>query len=163
MDKKQQFTAAIKDNERFLFKIAAAYTYTTEDRMDLLQEIYYQLWKSFGTFNEKSKPGTWIYRVALNVAIYHRKTATKRITTIPIDEKVLGVEAAGDMQQEENWKIFRQYVDKLSPLEKAIVMLYMENKSHDEIAAVTGISKTNAGTRIQRIKEKIRKQVQQNL
>ena len=70
MDKKERFIAAIKENENFIFKIAAVYTNNTDDKNDLVQEIIYQLWKSFDSFNQQSSLNTWMYRVALTVAIF---------------------------------------------------------------------------------------------
>ena len=70
MDKKEIFTTAIKENESFIYKIASVYTNNSDDKNDLVQEIIYQLWKSFDTFKQKSSLSTWVYRVALNVALY---------------------------------------------------------------------------------------------
>lgn len=78
MDKKERFIAAIKENEGFIYKIASVYTNNIEDKNDVVQDIFYQLWKSFDTFNQQSSLSTWIYRVALNVAIYQLKVFKKK-------------------------------------------------------------------------------------
>ena len=159
MDKKEKFIAAIKENEGFIYKLASAYTNNTDDKHDLVQEIIYQLWKSFQTFSEQSKLSTWIYRVALNVAIYQLKKSRKIISTVPIDKQALNYhEHAGD-EMEEKWKIFRQQIENLNLLDKGIVLLYLDDKSYDEIAEITGISLSNVGTKLSRIKEKLRKQI----
>jgi RNA polymerase sigma factor (sigma-70 family) len=72
VDKKETFITATKNNEGLIYKIASVYTNDIEDRKDLVQEIIYQLWKSFDSFNQKSSLSTWMYRVAMNVAIYHQ-------------------------------------------------------------------------------------------
>lgn len=163
MDKKEIFITAVKENEGFIYKIASVYTNSIEDRNDLVQEIIYQLWKSFDTFKQKSGVGTWIYRVALNVSLYHLKQSKKRVSTVPIDGHLLsryGFDESGD---EERWSLFKQQIDNLNELDKGIVMLYLDGKSYDEIAEIIGISKSNAGTKLSRIKEKLKSQVTKNL
>lgn len=163
MDKKEQFIIAIKENEGFIYKLASAYTNNTDDKHDLVQEIIYQLWKSFETFREQSKLSTWIYRVALNVAIYQLKKSRKNVVTVPIDEQVLNYHDNTGNENEEKWKVFRQHIENLNLLDKGIVMLYLDNKSYDEIAEIIGISKTNVGTKLSRIKEKLKQQINKNL
>jgi len=163
VDKKEQFIAAIRENEGFIYKIAAVYTNNADDKNDLVQEIIYQLWKSFDSFNNQSALSTWMYRVALNVAIYQLKASKKRVVTISIDEQLLDHLQVDDSGNEERWKIFKQQIDSLNLLDKAIVMLYLDNKSYDEIAAIIGISKTNVGTKLLRIKEKLRSQINKNI
>lgn len=159
MDKKELFTSAIKDNESFIYKIASVYTNTVEDRNDLVQEIIYQLWKSFDSFNKQAALSTWMYRVALNVSLYQLKLSKKRISTIPIDEQVLNNSETDNSENDEAWKLFKQQIDNLNLLDKAIVMLYFDNKSYDEIAEIIGISKSNVGTKLLRIKEKLKSQI----
>jgi len=163
VDEKEKFIAAIKENEGFIYKLASAYTNSTDDKHDLVQEIIYQLWKSFHTFSEQSKLSTWIYRVALNVAIYQLKKYKKNVLTIPIDDHVLNYQENADNESEEKWKVLRQQIENLNLLDKGIVMLYLDNKSYDEIAEIIGISKSNVGTKLLRIKERLRQQINKNL
>ena len=162
MDKKESFIRTIKDNEGFIFKIASVYTNSLEDKNDLVQEILFQLWKSFDTFNQNSNISTWVYRVALNVALYQLKLSKKRVLTIPIDEQSLNNQDIDDNENEERWKIFKQQIDNLNLLDKGIVMLYLDNKSYEEIAEIIGISKSNVGTKLLRIKEKLKLQINKN-
>ena len=159
MFKKETFTAAIKENEGILFKIASVYTNTVDDRNDLIQEIIYQLWKSYGSFKQQSRFSTWVYRVALNVAIYQLKVSKKRILTVPIEDQLYHYQQNDDSGMEEKWKLFRQQIEELNLLDKAIVTLYLDNKSYDEIAEVIGISSSNVGTKLSRIKEKIKTRI----
>ncbi len=159
MNTKETFITAIKANEGIIFKIASVYTNSTEDRKDLIQEIIYNLWKSFESFNQKSSLSTWMYRVALNVAIYHLKTTKRKVSTVPIDEQDLDFHEAESCDYEEKMKTFRSHLENLNLLDKGIVMLYLENKSYEEIAGIIGISESNVGTKISRIKEKLRKQI----
>lgn len=157
--KKETFTTAIKDNEGSIYKIASVYTNSVEDRNDLVQEIIYQLWKSFDTFSQKSGLSTWMYRVAMNVAIYHLKSAKRRVQTVSIDDQLLNCREVDNSDEEERWKLLKQNVDKLNLLDKGIVILYLEGKSHEEIAEIVGISISNVGTKLSRIKEKLRQQI----
>ena len=87
VDKKNAFITAIKENQGLIYKIASIYTKSIEDRKDLTQEIIYQLWKSFDSFNQRSGLSTWMYRVALNVALYHLKISKKRISSFTLSFK----------------------------------------------------------------------------
>ncbi len=159
MDKNDAFLAAISENHNLIFKVASIYGNSIEDRNDLKQEIIYQLWKSYETFNQKSSLSTWIYRVALNVAIYHLKMVKRKILTLPLDEQFLNFHEVDNREIEERWEIFKQHIDNLSLLDKGIIILYLENKSHEEIAQIIGISISNVGAKLSRIKEKLRKQI----
>ena len=83
--------------------------------------------------------------------------------TVPIDEQILNNQEFDNSENDEEWKIFRQQIDNLNLLDKGIVMLYLDNKSYDEIAEVIGISKSNVGTKLMRIKEKLKSQINKNL
>lgn len=157
MSKKEAFTAAIKENEGILFKIASVYTNSVDDKADLVQEIIYQLWKSYDSFDQKSRFSTWMYRVALNVAIYQLKESKKRVLTVPIENQ--DYREDDNSGTEEKWKLFRQQIESLNLLDKAIITLYLDNKSYDEIAEIIGISSSNVGTKLSRIKEKLKTQI----
>ncbi len=157
------FVAAIEVNKAAIYKIATVYTNGAEDRDDLVQEILYQLWKSFDTFQQKSSIGTWIYRVAMNVAIYQLKAAGKRVATVELIDSTLQHGDAPQGGEEEQWRMLKAQINELNLLEKAIVVLYLEDKSYDEIAEIVGISVSNVGTKLSRIKEKLRANISKHL
>ena len=162
-NKEKEFLELVEAHKGIIHKISRMYMDAEDDQQDLTQEIIYQLWKSFQTFSEQSKLSTWIYRVALNVAIYQLKKSRKIISTVPIDKQALNYhEQAGD-EMEEKWKVFRQQIENLHLLDKGIVLLYLDNKSYEEIAEIIGISKTNVGTKLQRIKERLKNQINKNV
>ena len=163
MDKKETFIVAIKDNEGIIYKIASVYTNSVDDKHDLVQEIVYQLWKSYDTFNLKSSLSTWMYRVALNVAIYQLNTSKKRVLTVPIEEQILNYKEIENNESEENWQLFRRQISNLNLLDKAIITLYLDNNSYDKIAEIIGISSSNVGTKLSRIKEKLKTQILKKL
>ena len=159
VNKKEAFITAIKNNEGSIYKIASVYTNGIEDRADLVQEIIYQLWKSFDTFDQRAGLNTWMYRVAMNVAIYHLKAAKRRVPTVSINDPLLNFGDSNNGYEEERWKLLKQSINGLNLLEKGIVVLYLEEKSYEEIAEIVGISVSNVGTKLSRIKEKLKKQI----
>lgn len=163
MSKKESFITAIKNNEGIIYKTAALYTNDVHDKNDLVQEIIYQLWKSFDSFDERSALSTWMYRVAMNVSVYHLKTRKRKITTVPLDEDITAITETDHTDFEEKLQTFKKHVNILNLLDKGIVMLYLENKSYEEIAQITGLTTTNVGTRMMRIKEKLKKQITKNI
>ena len=163
MDKKQTFIAAIQNNERAICKIAAVYTHTTEDRNDLMQEIIYQLWKTFDRFQQRASMSTWVYRVALNVAIQHLNSTNRKVVTIPLQESLTDMVERDSNETEEKWQILKQHLDNLNLLDKGLVLLYLENKSYEEIGAIMGLTTTNVGTRFSRIKERLRNKIAKQL
>jgi RNA polymerase sigma-70 factor (ECF subfamily) len=159
MDKKDRFTKVVKKNQGLIFKVAALYTNSLEDREDLYQEIVFQLWKSFDTFNEQSKLSTWMYRVAMNTAIFNLKTSKRKVNTIPIDFQAEPFADILDKTEKERIKVLYEQIQTLSLLDKGIILLYLEGKSHQEIASIIGITTSNVGTKISRIKEKLKTQI----
>lgn len=163
MDKKKIFIAAIQQNEGLIYKVATFYTNNKDDRDDVVQEIIYSLWKSFDSFKQNSSLSTWMYQVAMNVAVFHLKRSKKAVTTIPIDTDLLNSPESIADDAEEKLKILQEHIRDLNLLDKGIVMLYLENKSHEEIAQIIGISKTNVGTRLSRIKEKLKTKINKTI
>jgi RNA polymerase sigma-70 factor (ECF subfamily) len=159
MKKKERFTQAIKKNEALIYKVTLLYTNSLQDREDLYQEIVLQLWKSFDSFNEYSKLSTWMYRVALNTAIYHLKKSKRKVGTTSIEPIVERIADYKDNSEEERIKLLHDHVQKLNLLEKGIILLYLEGKNHEEIAEIIGITTSNVGTMISRIKKKLKSQI----
>ncbi|WP_373056343.1 RNA polymerase sigma factor [Zunongwangia sp. H14] len=162
MKKKEHFTRAIAENEGLIYKVTLLYTENLQDREDLYQEIVFQLWKSYDSFNEFSKLSTWMYRVAMNTAIYNLKKKKRAIGTITLGPIVERVAVHKDNSEEEKLKLLNDQIQKLNLLEKGIILLYLEGKSHDEIAEIIGITKSNVGTKISRIKEKLKSRLNKN-
>ena len=159
MEKKDTFIKAIQESERLIFKVASFYTDSKDDRDDLVQDIIYNLWKSFDTFQQRSSFSTWMYRVAMNVAILHLKQRKRKVQAVPIDLGALNFAETGFDGNEEKLQVLRKLMNDLNLFDKGILMLYLEDKSHTEIAEIIGISKSNVGTKLSRIKQKLRQQV----
>jgi RNA polymerase sigma factor (sigma-70 family) len=159
VDKKARFISAIKDNERLIFKVASVYTNNVDDKNDLVQDIVCQLWKAFDSFKGMSSLSTWMYRVGMNVAISQLRASKRKVETVPMEDQILEYREPEAEQEEERWRVFRQQIETLNLLDKGIIMLYLEDKSYDEIAEIIGISKSNVGTKLSRIKDKLKHQI----
>ena len=134
MDKKDAFITTINKNVGLIFKVSSIYTNNKEDRNDLSQEIIYQLWKSFDSFQQKSSLSTWMYRVAMNVAIQHLKMTKRKVSTVPLNEQFLNFEDIENSEIEKKWELLKRHIDNLNLLDKGIIILYLDNKSYEEIA-----------------------------
>ena len=159
ISKKEEFVTIIKTHEAIIFKITTIYTDTKEDQKDLYQDIVFQLWKSFETFRNESKISTWMYRVALNTALTQLKKTKKQPFPVSIDRVVLEQIDSYDTNFEEKLSIMYVHIKQLNVLEKGLVLLFLEGKKYDEISEITGLSPTNVGTRISRIKTKLKEQI----
>jgi len=159
MHNKQEFTRIIQENEGLIYKVAKVYTDNREDEQDLYQDIVYQLWKSFDSFRNDSKISTWMYRIALNTSITHLNKEKRKGGHIPIDETLLNRTDTSDTLKEEQAEILYAHVRQLNTVEKGIILLYLEGKTYDEIATITGFTATNVGTRLGRIRQKIITQI----
>ncbi|MEW7292948.1 RNA polymerase sigma factor [Aquimarina sp. 2304DJ70-9] len=159
MSKEYEFTRIIKENEGVIFKITTIYTNDQEDQKDLYQEIVYQLWKSYDNFRGDSKISTWMYRVALNTAITRLKKEKRRGRQIEIDKVIMKQTECYDTEFEERLKIIYAHIHGLNEIEKGLMLLLLEGKKYEEIADITGLSPSNVGTKISRIKQKLKSQI----
>ncbi|MBS1603377.1 MAG: sigma-70 family RNA polymerase sigma factor [Bacteroidetes bacterium] len=159
MDKKQAFLQVIEKNKALLYKVAGFYTDSPQDREDLFQEIVYQLWKSFESFNNASGISTWMYRVAMNTAIYFLRKSQRRPPVVSMREELLEIPEPDETSMDQRFRTLHEHIKGLNLLEKGIVMLYLEGKSYEEIAGLIGISSSNVGTRLSRIRERLKKQI----
>ncbi len=159
MNREDEFIHLIQQNQGLIYKITTIYTRDREEQKDLYQEIVYQTWKSFDQFKKASKPSTWLYRVGMNTAITNLNRTKKRVTAVPLEGLRLDFVDEFDSGMEEQIKVLYAKIRRLGLLDRGIVFLFLEGKSHDEIAEIVGISSSNVGTRLSRIKDKLRKGV----
>ncbi|WP_199140966.1 RNA polymerase sigma factor [Pedobacter sp. ASV12] len=153
----QDFLQLIEANKRIIFKVCNSYCRNASDREDLAQEIIFQLWKSWGSFNNAYQLSTWMYRIALNVAISFYRRERKSTGTLLMGEQVIEMADENlDAGLESNLGLLQQFIEQLRPLDKALMLLYLEEKPQKEIAEIIGISTTNVATKIGRIKEQLK-------
>ncbi len=155
---KEAFLQLIQQNRGIIFKICNAYCADKNSREDLAQEIIYHLWKASKTFDGTYKFTTWMYRIALNVAISFYRKENKTNPTISLSENNIDIEdkAENIYSTEENIMLLQQFLKELKELDRALMILYLEAKSYSEIAEIIGITETNVATKINRIKEKLK-------
>ena len=159
MIKEEEFVRVIKAHEAIIFKITTIYTNSKEDQKDLYQDVVFQLWKSFDSFRNEAKISTWMYRVALNTALTHINKAKRQPYPVSIDEVVVQQLESYDPSFEEKLKIMYAHIKELNILEKGLILLFLEGKKYEEISEITGLSTTNVGTRISRIKKKLKEKI----
>ncbi|WP_346858608.1 sigma-70 family RNA polymerase sigma factor [uncultured Draconibacterium sp.] len=150
---KKDFSTLIEKNQSIIHKITMVYTNGWTDREDLFQEICLQLWKSYPNFREDAKITTWMYRVALNTAI----STIRRNSKAPSFEPLRDFDRIDDETQNDKEQLQTLYnaISKLNRIDKAIILLWLEEKSYDEIAAIMGTSKKNVSVKLVRIKRKL--------
>jgi RNA polymerase sigma-70 factor (ECF subfamily) len=151
-DVESQFIQLIEENNGVIYRVASFYADSDNPIGDLYQDIIINLWKGYPSFRNESKLSTWMYRVALNTCMStYRKNRHKPFFS-PID---LNLPDPGD--ENEILKELYSLINRLPRGERALVLLYLDDKSYKEIADITGLSLTNVATKLMRIKEKLRK------
>jgi len=153
----KEFLEIIQKNQGIIHKVCSFYCDSDDDRKDLFQEIVAQLWKSFPSFRKESKFSTWMYRVALNTAITSFKKTKRRPdqNKLTYDNLQL-VDEMPDQETEENIKLLHRAITRLTGIEKSIILLFLENKSYEDIAEITGITQNYVRVKMNRIKKKLR-------
>jgi RNA polymerase sigma-70 factor (ECF subfamily) len=162
--KKEEFLLTIDTHKKIIYKVVNSYCKNKEDRKDLEQEIIIQLWNSFDKYNAEYKYSTWMYRIALNVAISFYRKEKKRfvINEFYNEDSIYSVadENENKTDLDHNIELLQEFINKLNELDKALMLLYLEEKPYNEIAEILGISKTNVATKISRLKLKLKKEFQ---
>lgn len=158
---KEKFIEIITTNQNLLYKICNSYCPNPDYRRDLEQEILMQLWKSIKKFDGRVKITTWMYKIALNTAISHYRKDSKRIDKpVDIDNSVISLpDFEYDSQIDEKITILYKVIEQLSKMDKALMLLYLDNYKHKEIAEILGISESNVATKISRIKKSLKEQI----
>ncbi|MHA6696277.1 RNA polymerase sigma factor [Chryseobacterium sp. A301] len=156
-EKEQIFSKLIKDNQGLIIKVSRLYTNSLEDEEDLFQEIVLQLWRSYDTFKGQSKISTWMYRVALNTAItlFRKKTKSPKTDELMEYHQRDYLEEDNDEKQSQIALLYK--VIKLLPrVERAIVVMYLDDQPYREIAETLGISEVNARVKMNRLKKTLK-------
>lgn len=151
----KEFIKLIQDNEKIIFKVCSAYVSDENPLADLYQDVVCNLWKSFPGFRNESSVSTWMYKVALNTCVTNLRRVMKKPPQISISALSSHLEEKSELSDDirEMYRLIRQ----LSSLEKAIVLLYLDGRSYQEIAEISGLKPTTVGVRLMRIKEKLKK------
>jgi len=153
-----EFLALVGRNQGIVLKIAHSYQNNATDREDLVQEILAQLWRSFPKYQQDRAFSTWMYGVALNVAISRlRQTGTP---PLPLDADLSdSIAAPAGKEPDPRISELDRFIQGLDPLNRALLVLYLEERPYREIAEILGISETNVSTKISRLKQRIREEI----
>lgn len=151
------FIEQLEQHQNIVHKVCRLYTNNQEAHNDLFQEITIQLWKAFPKFRGEAKFSTWMYRVGLNTAITLYRKKKRRINTETFDAFEFKIKSEEyDDTEEQQLKLLYKAVHQLNDIEKALVFLYLEDKSYREISETMGISEVNARVKMNRVKTKLK-------
>jgi RNA polymerase sigma factor (sigma-70 family) len=154
----ERFQDLVEEHKKILYKVCNSYCRNQDHREDLAQEIIIQLWRSFRSFDARCQFSTWMYRIALNVAIsFYRRENTRAQYVLSDDVRLLNTRDETADQSAEIQSLY-QFIEGLDPLNKALVLLYLDGNSYREIADVLGITETNVATKISRLKQAMRQE-----
>ena len=152
-----EFLEVVERHQKIINKVIRIYARDSEDRRDLFQEIVFQLWRSYGAFRGESKVSTWLYRVALNTAITSLRSNKRRPEHEELNEGVIpGLHSQASPDKNRQIEHLYLAIKTLGEMDRALVMLYLEDLSYKEIAQVLGLTEDNVGVKLNRIKSKLR-------
>jgi len=154
----KEFIDIFKKNQRIVHKVCRIYTDNSDDHEDLFQEIAIQLWKSFSSFKGNSKFSTWMYKVALNTAITLFKTNNRKNSFQKVEINVSSLNVKVEHYEDDEYKIKEMYkhIYEMSDIEKALIMMYLDDKSYREIGEILGITEGNARVKMNRAKNNLK-------
>ena len=149
----QEFAKMVKEHKSTIYTVCYMFSKDEDEVADLFQEVLIRVWKGLPSFNGQSDVKTWIYRIALNICITHEGKKKRRLETRP----TMDINLFADKDKEtEQVNILHKRISRLLPLDRAIVLLWLENISYDEIGAIIGISAKNVSVRLVRIREQLK-------
>ncbi|WP_353121618.1 RNA polymerase sigma factor [Dysgonomonas capnocytophagoides] len=151
-DLEKDFMDMVRHNERIIYKVVSFYADIDQSVSDLYQEVVLNLWKAYPSFRGESKVSTWIYRISLNTCITFFRRSKRSISYTDL---VIDISDIPD--EDDNIKELYRLINKLGKIEKALVLLYLDEKPYKEIAEITGLTVTNVATKLNRIKDKLKK------
>jgi RNA polymerase sigma-70 factor (ECF subfamily) len=157
IEEEKRFITLINENQGLIHKVCIMYENDHDARNDLFQEIVLQLWRSFPTFRGEAKITTWMYRIALNTAISGLRKHTRNVKTEDLREIHFNISEYHADEREEDFQRLQWAIRQLTEVERAMIMMALEEVPYDEIAETIGITQNNVRVRMNRIREKIRK------
>lgn len=158
-DPREAFGTLLQQHRGIVFKVANSYAWQADDRDDLAQEIATQLWHAWPRYDPARSFSTWMYRVALNVAISHVREHSMRLRhdAVPLDadlHEMTGTDTS-DHEHRHHLLLLQRFIQQQAPLDRALLLLYLDERPQREIADILGISESNVSTKIGRLKQRI--------
>ena len=155
MKQEEYFTQLVRENKSTIYTVCYMFSQDEDEVNDLFQETLINMWKGIDSFREESKISTWIYRVALNTSLLQERKKKKEVKKVPLNMNVNFFE--DNDPNSTQVRILHQRIGKLGLVDRALVMMWLEGMSYDEIGAVMGITPQNVGVKLFRIKEQLKK------
>ena len=152
----KEFLTMIEAQKRTIYKVCYIYANDQDDLNDLFQETVLNLWKSFPRYRGDSTLNTWVYRIAMNTCITFLRRSNARPQIVPMTDNVASM-AAEDNETAGQLRELYRLISQLGKLERALILLWLEERSYEEIADILGITKTNVAVKLNRTKEKLKK------
>ena len=157
VERHELYLDILEKHKGIVFKVARSYCSNEFDREDLVQEILAQIWRSLDSYNDAFKVSTWMYRVALNVAIsVYRKDKSAAYKHTEIEDRLLTYDMVQESENEQNLSALYAFINELNDIDKAVLLMYLEGENQAEIAANLNITISNVSTKISRIKQKLK-------
>lgn len=155
-DIEKEFLSMIANQKRIIYKICYMFANNHDDMNDLSQEVVLNLWKSFPIYKAKGKPSTWVYRIAMNTCITFLRRTKVRPKYITLTSNINNMTEENDVRSEQIKELYT-LINQLGKLERALILLWLEDLNYQEIADILGISKNNVAIKLHRTKEKLKK------
>jgi RNA polymerase sigma-70 factor (ECF subfamily) len=157
-DASRQFAALLEHHRRIMFKVANSYAWHPQDRDDLAQEIAAQLWRAYPKYDPSRSFSTWMYRIALNVAIsFVRGDGHRQRHVVPLDEGLHDcADETASHETGQDLRALHRIIGRFGPLDRALLLLYLDDHGHRQIADILGITETNVATKLARLRKRIR-------
>ena len=160
IDDREAFVRLLDQHAGIIRKVAAGYASSLADRHDLMQEIRLQLWKAYSRYSPERPFSTWMYRIALNVAISFLRSSTRPLRqTVPLDDLEVADETTGPRDPDERIPVLQRIIEALDPLNRALLLLYLDDHSYRDISSILGITETNVATKLNRLKQRVRRDI----
>jgi RNA polymerase sigma factor, sigma-70 family len=151
----KEFLEILSRYQGIIHKVNLVYFKSAEDRKDNFQEVIYQLWKSFPSLKDRSKIGSWMYAIAINVSISVIRKENNHVFTELIPD-IGHTDEIDKMEQDMDFRELLEAIQRLNNIDKSIMLLYLEGHSYEQIAEITGINSLNVGVRINRAKKQLK-------
>lgn len=155
MDKQKKFKEFIEEHTGIISKICNAYTNNQVEFEDYYQEVTLQLWRSYDSFRGDAKLSTWVYRITLNVCLSQIRKKKRNIQTTTLENIQVASDNEGNEKEEKISMLYRS-IKQLKEAERALILLYLDDKSYKEIADILGLTVTNVGAKVNRVKTKLK-------
>ncbi len=151
----REFSSFVKEHSRIINKVCWVYATPKVPYEDLRQEVLTNIWLRLEQFQGNSKPSTWVYRVSVNSALMAIRNYQSKVKTLPFKISLTDISSEADDEKAEQLNALHELINQLLPIEKALILLWLDEYSYEEIANIIGLERNNVATKLHRIKNKL--------